>query len=148
MDNDEHEKLIDKGLKFYDAFEYQKALPYLEKAYRIAPKCICAMYNFANVLHMLGREEEAHNIILNIIKTTPKEAKINCKHIYNARGFIIDAHFLMFNVLIHGQGFSDEAFSYANKHLELRTRGVGSVWTKKQVIDEVAFHLNEWKNEA
>ncbi len=147
MTNDEHEILIEKGLKLYDKHKYHESFPYLQKAYKLAPKCLCAMYNFANVLHMLEREEEAYYILLDIIDISPKEAKKECPHLHNAKGFIIDAHYLIFNVMIHGLGYSEEAFEYANRHLELRTRGVSSVWTKKQIQKEIADHKKYWKNE-
>lgn len=146
--DDAHELLIEKGLKFYDTFQYQQALPFLKNAYEIAPKCICAKYNFANVLHMLDKHKEAYDLLLEIIATTPAEAKQGCPDLHNSRAFIIDAHFLIFNVIIHGQGFSEEAFDFANKHLALRTQGVSSVWTQKEVQKEIADFKKEWKNEA
>lgn len=141
----DHINLIKKGLKLYDDFKYHESLPYLKKAYNLAPNCICAMYNYANVLHMLGKDEKAHDVILNIIDTPPEKAKRECEHISHARGFIVDAHFLMFYVIIYGQGYNKEAFDYAENHLKLRTRGVKSVWTKRQVQSEINHHKKKWK---
>lgn len=146
--SDEHEELIKRGLKYYDDRNYDEALPFLEQAYKIAPKCICARYNYANVLHMLSRDEEAYEILLEIIDTTPEDAKKNCPDVFNPRGFIIDAHYLIFLVMIYGQGFSEEAFRFASKHLELRTIGINSVWPKKQVVSEINSFRKEWKDEA
>lgn len=148
MKNNDHISLINNGLKLYDVFKYQESLPYLKKAYKLAPRCLSAMYNYANVLHMLGKDEQAYDVILEIIDTSPEKAKRECEHISHARGLIVDAHFLMFYVLIYGQGYNKEAFDYAEKHLKLRTRGVKSVWTKRQVKSEIKHHKKEWEKMA
>ena len=106
------------------------------------------MYNYANVLHMLGRDKQAYDILLKLIDTPTENAKRECEHISNVRGFIVDAYFLMFYVLIYGQGYNKEAFDYAEKHLKLRTRGLKSVWTKRQVQSEIKHHNKEWKKMA
>lgn len=145
MDIDDHEILIEKGLELYDAFKYESAYPFLEKAYKLNPNCMCAMYNYANVLHQLERHEDAYDVLLKLISMNPEKAKEYCPEIKSPRGFIIDAHYLIFLVMIYGQGFSQEAFNYAERHLVLRARGVESVFSKKEIQKEINKYKNEWK---
>lgn len=143
---DRHIELIDEGLELYEAFKYQKAYPILKEAYKIAPNCLCAMYNYANVLHMLDKSEEACSILKKIIIYPPELAKHHCNELVHVKGFIIDAYYLLFHVLIYWKGFSEEAFSYAYKHLELRKRGIKSAWTKRHIVKEIKEYRQEWES--
>ena len=106
------------------------------------------MYNYANVLHQLDRDEEAYEILMKIIVMTPTKAKKHCSELVNPRSFIIDSHFLLLLVMIYGQGYSEEAFNYAKKHLKLRTRGIKSCWTKRYIENEIKNHYKEWQQKV
>ena len=123
MPLNEHEELLDKGLELYDSFKYKKALPYLERAYQIAPQCISAMYNYANVLHMLDREEEAYNILIDLMDISIANAQKGCPGLYGTRGIIIDAHYLIFNVMSHGLGFLEEGLMHTQCLFQLEYFG-------------------------
>ena len=64
------------------------------------------------------------------------------------RSLRLDALYLLFLVLIHGQGLSSEAFGYAAEHLRLRRRGVHSVWSAREVRASVAAFRREWLGAA
>ncbi len=123
---------------------YEKALPLFSEAYRLAPGCICAQYNYANTLHMLDNQSAAHKILLEIITDSPMTKK-KCQHLYRPRSFFVDAHFLIFNVMIHGeQGYTQQAFNHAYMHLKLRKIGLHSTWSKKYVENEVKKYEKDW----
>ena len=143
---DEHEALLAEGLRYYDGFEYGRALPLLAKAHEIAPACVGALYNYANVLHMIGRAEEAEALLQTIISTPIEEFEFACPSI-DVESVAIDAHYLLFHVIIYGLGFSREAFSHAYRHLELRGEDIESVWTREHVESEVADFEKEWRGQ-
>jgi hypothetical protein len=64
----------------------------------------------------------------------------------NFRSVRTDAHFLLFRVLLYGRGFSEEAFVFAEKHIALRRRGVYSVWSRKEVLANMAAMRRAWKS--
>ena len=85
-------------------------------------------------------------ILKKIISTKPEDATKTCSHLEDVKSFIIDAHFLIFLVMIHGEnGYTEEAFDYAKLHLKKRNRNIDSVWTKKFIQTEIKTYEINWK---
>jgi tetratricopeptide (TPR) repeat protein len=145
-DTKKHIDLIAEGNRFYESRHYEKALLILENAYKLAPTCPDAMYNYANVLHMTGNESKAYRILKSIIDTSEEDLKYGCPAVKcSGKGIQIDAYFLLFHVVLYLKGFCNEAFYYAEMHLKKRTRGVKSCWTLKEVTKDLKQIKNEFE---
>jgi tetratricopeptide (TPR) repeat protein len=129
----DHEELIIRGLKLHEARRYAAALPYFDRARQLAPECPVAVYNRANTLHMLGRDQEAYPLLRPLVEVGPEELRQRCLISVGARSLQLDAYILLFWVVLHDRGFCAQAFDYAGEHLRRRCRGVPSVWSKRAV---------------
>jgi len=136
-------ELIDRGLDHHEAKQYRRALPYFEKAFLLEPCCPFAIYNMANTLHMLSEEHKAAQLLKNLLllklNDIPHDITANTLRVLQ-----LDANYLMFLVMIYGQGFSREAFAFANKHLKQRKAIKGSVWSLAQVRQEIKEMRLAW----
>jgi hypothetical protein len=140
-------RLTLRGLELHEARRYAAALPYFERALRLSPSCPIAAYNRANTLFMLERDAEAEPLLRGLIARSEDELGRACL-VARPRSLRLDALYLLFLVLIHGRGFSREAFGYAAEHLRLRRRGVYSVWSAREVRASVAAFRREWQGAA
>jgi tetratricopeptide (TPR) repeat protein len=141
----DHEALVRAGLQLHESRHYARALHYFEKAARLATECPVAGYNRANAMHMLGRDEEAYSILLELISVDATELGLRCPDA-QAHSLQLDAHFLLFWVVLQHRGFCAEAFEYANEHLRRRRRGLQSVWSVREVRADIARMWREWKS--
>jgi tetratricopeptide (TPR) repeat protein len=127
----------------HEARRYAAALPYFERALQLSPSCPIAVYNRANTLYMLERDAEAEPLLRGLIAASEDELGRACL-VVRPRSLRLDSLYLLFLVLIHGRGFSSEAFGYAAEHLRLRRRGVHSAWSAREVRASVAAFRREW----
>src|SRR6266545_4541417 len=104
----DHQALVKAGLNLHETRHYARALPYFEKAARLAPDCPVAAYNRANTMHMLGRDAEAYLILRELISVSAAELERRCT---NAQppSLQLDAHFLLFWVVLGSRGLCTEA---------------------------------------
>lgn len=144
----DHAALIARGLALYEARRYAAALPCFDRALRMAPECPIALYNRANTLHMLERSEEASEILKGLLAVTPEVLHQRCEVPFSARSIQTDACMLLFWTTLHHRGFCDEAFEHAAAHLRRRSRGVPSVWSKREVLGDIAAMMREWRGTA
>jgi len=133
----DHQDLVKEGLKLHEARRYASALPYFEKASRLAPDCPVAAYNRANTMHMLGRDLEAYVILIELIKAAPAELERRCLY-SQPLSLQLDAFYLLFWVVLDIQGPCAEAFNYAAEHLKRRRRGLQSAWSIREVRAGIA----------
>src|SRR5262249_4888808 len=131
----------------HEARQYSAALPYFDRALRLAPRCPLALYNRANTLHMLGRDTEAEPLLRGLVVASEADLLAACPF-DRPRSLRLDATYLLFLVLVYGRGFSAEAFGFAERHLRQRRRGVASVWSAREVRAEVAAFWREWRQGA
>jgi hypothetical protein len=139
----DHEQLVRRGLVLHEGRRYAAALPWFDRALAVTPPCPVAQYNRANTLHMLDRDREAEPILRGLIAVSAAELRRRCAAA-DVRSLQLDAHYLLFLVLLDGQGFSAEAFELAGEHLRLRRRGLRSNWPAREVRADVAAKRREW----
>jgi len=140
----EHQRLIVRGNKFHDARRYAEALPYFDRALGLVPNCPLAVYNRANTLHMLHRDQEAYPLLLDLIRSDIGELRRRCP-VARPRSLQLDAYMLLFWVVLYGKGFCDEAFRFATEHVRRRKRGLHSVWTAREVRANIGAMRREWR---
>jgi tetratricopeptide (TPR) repeat protein len=140
----DHQHWVKAGLRQHEARSYAKALVLFRKAQRMAPECPVTAYNHANTLHMLDRDDEAASILQTLISVDPDILAARCSGV-DGRSLQLDALYLLFLVSVHGQGFSAEAFHYAEEHLRRRRRGLRSAWSLREVRAEIASLRREWE---
>jgi len=134
----DHFALIKQGLAHHEAFEYEKALPFFKRAWSKHPMCAASIYNYANTLHMLGKDGESKKLLKQLIATDDEALRSGCPDGRAApRSFKLDAYFLLYHVTFNMSESFSEAFPYAVEHLQNRGRGVRSVWTRNQVIRQL-----------
>ncbi|PTU32654.1 tetratricopeptide repeat protein [Stenotrophobium rhamnosiphilum] len=139
-----HKELIEEGHIQHEAHRYVAALPLFRRALKLAPTCLVAEYNVANTLHMLGRDVEADAILRRLIAASPVALRGRC-HAHRARSVQLDAYQLLFWVTLYKRGFCKEAFAFGEAHLRRRRRGVRSAWTARQVRQDLASILQQWR---
>jgi tetratricopeptide (TPR) repeat protein len=132
----DHYTLIRRGLKLHEARKYAAALPHFERACDLAPRCPTALYNRANTLHMLGREEQAHELLRRIFEASPERLRLDCPDC-EPRSLQLDACFLLSQVVRVWRGECREAIRYAEEHLRRRRRGLRSLWSVREVRCEL-----------
>lgn len=64
----DHWLLTRLGTTYYEQRQYKKALEVTEKALRLVPRCPLSLWDYANCLDMLGREEEAIQVWQRLLK--------------------------------------------------------------------------------
>jgi tetratricopeptide (TPR) repeat protein len=131
----------------HEARRYAAALSFFDRATRVAPDCPLVVYNRANTLYMLERDAEAYPLLRGLIEATPEELDRRCPF-DRPRSLHLDAHYLLFLVVVHGRGVCAEAFEYAMTHLRLRRRGVQSLWPVREVRSTIKEVWREWKGDA
>jgi tetratricopeptide (TPR) repeat protein len=132
----DHFAIIRRGLGLHEARRYAEALPHFERACELAPGCPTALYNRANTLHMLGRDEEAYPLLQGIIRSSLEQLREGCPAC-GPRSLQLDAYFLLSQVVRHGRGECEEAVRYAEEHLKRRRRGLPSLWPIAEVRAEL-----------
>ena len=96
---------------------------------------------------MLGRDSDAEPILRNLVVQSVEELRAACP-VVRPRSLRLDAFYLLFLVMVYGQGFSEEAFEFASQHLEQRQRGVQSIWSVREVRAELAAFREEWTTDS
>jgi tetratricopeptide (TPR) repeat protein len=133
----DHQTIIRRGLALHESRRYAAALPYFDRALRVAPGCPVAVYNRANTLHMLGRDDEAYPLLIQLTRLGAAELARRCPD-SQPRSLRMDCHFLLFYTILGRRGFCREAIRHARTHLRLRCRGVQSLWSIRHVRRELA----------
>jgi tetratricopeptide (TPR) repeat protein len=144
----DHETVILRGLELHEAHRYAAALRYFDRALQLAPDCPVAVYNRANTLHMLARDQDAYALLRGLIEVSPEDLRSRCHIPLGPRSLQLDAYNLLLWVVLDGRGFCAEAFEYAAEHLRRRCRGVPSVWSNRQVRADIAAMRREWHETA
>jgi len=140
---DRHHRLVSIGLALHERRRYVEALAKFRLARRRAPDCPVVAYNVANTLHMLGRDYEAGQILRELVRVDPEVLTGRCEAV-NGRSLQLDAFYLLFLVTVHGEGFSAAAFRHAEEHLRRRRKGLRSVWSVREVRNQVSAFRREW----
>ena len=143
MNTQSHHALLDRGNELHEARQYRAALPWLDRALAVAPDCPAALYSRASTLHMLERNTEAEPLLRELISATHQELRRRCPESM-PRSVQLDAHYLLFLVMIYGRGFSEEAFAFARKHLRMRRRGLHSVFSARAVRSDILAKGRDW----
>lgn len=139
-----HGKLVKRGYRLHERFRYKAALPLFQKAFELTPTCPAAIYNLANTLHMLDRDQEARRLLLKLIKMSDNDLTSGCPSLRQPRSFQCDALYLMFHVVLSSTGRWSKAFPFAKKHLQNRERGLKSAWSLRTVRKEIAEFRKEF----
>jgi tetratricopeptide (TPR) repeat protein len=118
---DNHWILLHIAEANYQEKHFEQALEYAEKAYRFAPRCPLAMWEYAETLDRVGRHEEAAMVYKKIIrKGINRVAYGECgEGIRWARQIINDSHYVL-GVIYAGKGEFALAKKYVKKYISNR----------------------------
>jgi tetratricopeptide (TPR) repeat protein len=134
MESDKHEELIRDGLVLHEDRQYERALPFFEKARLSCPACPNAAYNMANTLHMLGDHGQAREILLELVNSSD-DLLSGCTDLADSpRSLRLDAFHLLFLATLEETGSWRQAAPFLRKHLRQRTRGLRSLWSKAEIV--------------
>lgn len=95
-------------------------------------------YNVANTLHMLCRHDEACGILAGMLEVPDRVLLAGCAR-EGRRGvqsLRLDMHYLLFHTTIYATGSWASAAPHLHQHLELRRRGVRSLWSRRAILRE------------
>ena len=133
----DHFQLVKQGLAVHETRDYEKALSIFEEALKRRSACPNALYNKANVLHMLGRDGEALKILLELIDSNDLAYLEGCPEMVETpRSLRLDALFLSFLCMLDQTGSWKAASPYLRRHLASRARGLRSLWSRSQIVAE------------
>jgi tetratricopeptide (TPR) repeat protein len=146
---EDHFDLIRHGLLFHEDRKYSHALSLFERALELAPRCPSATYNQANTLNMLGRYEESRSILLKFVNTSEAEHLSGCLDMAETpRSLCLDAFNLLFLSTLHATESWRLATPFLREHLRRRTRGLQSLWSRRQIIRDADELRKEYAPKA
>lgn len=137
LKNDKHFELIRRGLALHENRDYAKALSFFEKGLTLSPFCPVAIFNQANTLYMLTRNEQARSILLNLVNTPEAALRAGCPDMAETpRSLCLGAFNLLFLSTLYSTKSWHEASPYLREHLRRRARGLQSLWAKPEIIHD------------
>ncbi len=96
-----------------------------------------ATYNVANTLHMLSRNKRAIALLSALVRTPEGKLKAGCPDSkWTPRAVCLDAFYLLFLCTIYSTKSWSKASPFLRKHLERRSRGLESIWSKAALIQD------------
>ena len=134
----DHIELVRKGLKHHEAFRYEKALGFFDRALELCPTCPIARYDRANTLHCLDRDEEARPIFAVLAEASDQELREECPDfIESPRSMRLDSSYMLFLTTLYATGSWEQSVGFAETHLRNRARGLRSLFSRKDVVDQI-----------
>ena len=135
---DDHFLLTQFGEVLYEMQEYEKAIEFTEKAYKLAPNCPLTLNNHAVVLYINEKNNEAIQIWKNLLEKNINEiAESECGDgLKYAKSLINDIRFRIGDAYL-ANNEREEALNYYKLHLTNRKRGLFSNFTKNEVEKEI-----------
>jgi len=138
MTNSErHDKLIEKGCAIHESRDYEQAIHVFQQALDESPDCASTRYNVANTLHMLGRNDQATDILKELLATSNETLLKGCPLQENPEPFKLDALYLLFLTVLYDTGDWELAFPFLQRHMSARDGDFDSVFSDEHIEDEV-----------
>ncbi len=127
------------GLTYYEQRQYEKALVYSERAAKLAPDCPLVLWDLAGCLDMNGRGAAALVIWTLLLEMELEDVAYGeCSEGMDwAMQVINDVHYRMGQYYLR-TGKREQARVSFNKYLHNRSHGVGSIYDKKKVEQDLA----------
>lgn len=117
----------------YELRDYEEALGYAKKAYKIYPESPLVLWDYAAVLYTLNKDKKARKkweIIIDYGEE--KVAKITKEGLRWARRIVNDSRFRLGQSYFY-EGNDLKSKTYFEEYLENRKRGITSLYKKKRV---------------
>lgn len=120
---------------YYELREYDTALLYAEKAYKLNPKSPLVMWDYAVVLLMVDKKQKAIKLWKRILSLEENEIAFNLtsEGLKWARALRNDCYYRIGQAYYY-LGQDKLANEYIQTHLSHRKKGQMSIYTKKEVI--------------
>jgi len=136
---DDHFFLVTRAMCDHERFRYSSALMWFDRAFAVAPSCPSVLYNRANTLHMLRRNQEAYEILVPLSKMTRRQFEQACPEgDIDTASFVADTNFLLFHVVACRDESLQNAKPFLDKYFKLRLPR-RSTWTLKAAREDVRF---------
>jgi len=135
---DSHWLLTRLGLTYYEQRDYDRALFYEQKAYKLAPRCPLVLWDLAGTYDMLERFTEAQRIYRRLISRGISAIAFGAcgEGVAWARGLIADCWYCVANIE-RQRGRRARAIASFRRHLALRGPGCRSIYPISQVRREL-----------
>jgi tetratricopeptide (TPR) repeat protein len=129
-----HWLLTRLGTTYYEERDYPKALDLSRQAIQLAPECSLVLWDLASTLEMLGDDRGALRAYRGLFARGPQRiADDECgEGMPWALSLLTDCLFSAAGCL-HRIGDRDAAVSCLRQHLELRTLGAKSIYSRREV---------------
>jgi len=136
----DHFLLTRLSTTYYEEKKYEKALEYVEQAYKLAPKCPLVLWDFAGTLDMLERNEDAINIYKSIIKKGARRVAYGegGEGIRDARKLVNDCRYRV-GLLYSDINKFNLALKYVKSHIANRGRNTPSIYNLRDVKRKLAL---------
>ena len=144
VDPDDHFFLVTRAMCDHERFRYAPALVWFDRAFAAAPSCPSVLYNRANTLHMLRRNQEAYEILVPLSKMTRRQVGQACPEGgIDTASFVADTNFLLFHVVACRDASLRNAKPFLDKYFKLRLPR-RSTWTLRAAREDVRFYRDQF----
>ncbi len=138
---DDHWVLTTIAVTYYEQRDYERALEYNLEAIELAPTCPAVLWDYANTLDMLEREEEALRIYRSLLrKGIRRIAHGQCgEGMRWAKGLVTNVHYRMATSYA-AIGRRDLAMKHIRTHIARRRQRSPSIYTlqeARRVLDQI-----------
>ncbi len=139
---DNHWLLAQLSETYYQQSKYEMALQYIQQALQIAPNCPLVLWDYAEILDMLDRNEDASMIYKSLIRRgVPRIAYGECgEGIRWARGLVNDCRYKL-GLVYASMGEFRLASKYIKSHITSRSRNSPSLFNLRDVKKKLAIIL-------
>lgn len=132
---------------YYEQHKYRLAVKYAWNAVNIAPNCPLSIWYYGSALDMVGRRENNESFLKTAELTFKGLLGFGWRYMATvvpcgegeaqAKALLNDARYRLALIYLHRKDYKT-ALRWAKLHLRMRTKGQKSIYTKKQVLADIA----------
>lgn len=126
---DSHWLLTRLSTTYYEEKKYKKALTYVKRAYRLAPKCPLVLWDLAGTKEMLGNKNEAIKIWKSLLKRGERNiAYGECGERLNwTRSLLNDCRYRL-GLVYYELGHIPLSNKYIEEYIRIKRQGIFSIY--------------------
>jgi tetratricopeptide (TPR) repeat protein len=139
-DPESHWLLAQLAEVYYLQKQFDKALEYAEKAWKLAPHCPLAIWEYSESLHRLGEDAKAEPLYRGLIRRGVKRiAYGECGEGIRATRMLVNDCYYPLGVILANKGDFGLAKKYITKHITNRNQNCTSLFRLREVKKDLTL---------